>query len=68
MENKKTLVIKGTPIYPVAVGMSAFISEHDGVRRTSTVLKVQEISPAEIQFETRNTNYHLQLVESGVMV
>ncbi|MBQ9839847.1 MAG: hypothetical protein IJO56_10225 [Oscillospiraceae bacterium] len=65
MESKKSLEIKGTPLYPVAVGMSAFISEHDGVRRTSTVLKVKEISPAEIQFETRNTNYRLHLVQSG---
>ena len=67
MENKKTLEIKGSPIYPVAVGMSAFISEDGGVRRTSTVLKVKKVSPAEIRFETRNTNYCLHLVPSEVM-
>lgn len=65
MGNKKTVEIKGTPIYLVAVGMSAFISEHDGVRRTSTVLKVKEISSAEIRFETHNTNYRLHLIRAS---
>ena len=57
MENKKTLEIKGTPLYPVTVGMPAIVSEQEGVRRTSKVLSVKEISQTEIFFETLNTNY-----------
>lgn len=67
MENKKTLELNGTLLYPVTVGMAAFISEEDGMRRTSTVLQVQKRSQSEIQFETRNTFYHLHLTQSGVM-
>ena len=62
MENKKTLEIKGTPLYPVTVGMPAIVSEQEGVRRTSKVLSVKEISQTEIFFETLNTNYLLHLV------
>ena len=47
MENKKTLEIKGTPLYPVTVGMPAIVSEQEGVRRTSKVLSVKEISQTE---------------------
>lgn len=68
MENKKTMEISGTLLYPVTVGMAAFISEEGGTRRTSTVLKVQKLSQTEIQFETRNTFYHLHLAQSEVMM
>ena len=61
MENKKMLEINGTPLYPVTVGMPAVISEKKGVRRTSKVLSVKEISQTEIFFETLNTNYLLHL-------
>lgn len=67
MDNKKTMEISGTLLYPVTVGMAAFISEESGMRRTSTVLNVQKLSQAEIQFETRNTFYHLHLTQNGVM-
>lgn len=68
MENKKTLKIKGTPMYPVTVGMPAIISEQEGVRRTSKVLRVEEISQAEIFFETLNTNYLLHLAAKEAAV
>lgn len=68
MENKKTLKIKGTPMYPVTVGMPAIISEQEGVRRTSRVLRVKEISQAEIFFETLNTNYLLHLAAKEAAV
>lgn len=68
MENKKMLEIKGTPFYPVTVGMPAIISEEDGVRRTSRVLSVKEISQTEISFETLNTNYLLHLAAKEVAV
>lgn len=68
MENKKMLEIKGTPLYPVTVGMPAVISEQEGVRRTSKVLSVKEISQTEIFFETLNTNYLLHLAAKEAAV
>ena len=63
---KKNLEITGRLICPLSVGAAAFISEHDGMRRTSTVLSMQEVSPREICFETLNTNYRLHLTEKAV--
>lgn len=68
MENKKTLEIKSTPLYPVTVGMPAIVSEQEGVRRTSKVLSVKEISQTEIFFETLNTNYLLHLAAKEAAV
>lgn len=65
---KKNIEIIGQLLYPIVVGSSAFIHEADGVRRTSTVLSLDRISQTEIQFETRNTNYHLHLVSQEVAV
>lgn len=55
MENKKTLEIKGTPLYPVTVGMPAIVSEQEGVRRTSKVLSVKEISQMVATHKTAST-------------
>lgn len=50
----------------MAVGDSAYIFGTDGVRRTSRVLRMEEISPEEIRFETLNTNYRLHLTGQEV--
>lgn len=38
---KKKLEITGWPVYPIAVGETALISEDTGMRRTSTVLRMK---------------------------
>lgn len=58
---KKELEITGRLLCPMAVGDSAYIFGTDGIRRTSRVLDMEEISPEEIRFETLNTNYRLHL-------
>lgn len=63
---KKNVEITGSPLFPVAVGLNAFIAEKDGMRRTSTVLYMERISAEEIQFETVNTNYRLHLTNREV--
>ena len=63
---KKNLEISGKLLRPLAVGDAAFISETDGMRRTSRVLSMENISPNEICFETLNTNYRLHLTGQEV--
>lgn len=63
---KKELEITGRLLCPMAVGDSAYIFGTDGVRRTSRVLRMEEISPEEIRFETLNTNYRLHLTGQEV--
>lgn len=63
---KKHLEITGSLIFPIEVGMAAFIQEGAMIRRTSRVLSVDKLSPSEIQFETRNTNYLLHLLPNHV--
>ena len=65
---KKSLEINGQLLLPIEIGASAFINEQDGMRKTSTVLRMEQISPGEICFETRNTLYRLHLVKQEAMV
>lgn len=65
---KKVLEITGRLLCPLAVGSAAFISESGGMRRTSTVLWMEQVSQDEVHFETRNTNYRLHLIPQEVMV
>lgn len=58
---KKKLEITGWPVYPIAIGETALISEDTGLRRTSTVLRMKKKSQTEVQFETLNTSYRLHL-------
>ncbi|WP_314724593.1 hypothetical protein [Enterocloster bolteae] len=58
---KKMLEINGSLIYPITVGESAFIREAEGIRRTSVVLSLEEMSQSDIRFETRNTKYLLHM-------
>lgn len=66
--NKKTMEITGCLLCPIVIGEPAFIRETDGMRRTSTVLRLEELSQTEVRFETRNTNYLLHLEAKGVAV
>lgn len=65
---KKVVEITGNLIYPITVGESAFIREAGGMRRTSTVLSMENFSQYDIRFETQNTNYLLHLVQQEVAV
>lgn len=65
---KKNIEITGRLLFPMTVGLNAFISEEKGMRRTSTVLRMERVSAEEIQFETVNTNYRLHLAGREVTV
>ena len=58
---KKVIDIIGKPLFPIKVGENAVINENGSHRRTSTVMKVENISKREIHFETRNSIYHLHI-------
>lgn len=59
---KRYMEITGMILYPIIIGMPVYIFEEREIRRTSTVLKVQERTPGGIRFETLNTHYVLHLV------
>lgn len=65
---KKNIEITGSLLFPMTVGLNAFIAEAEGMRRTSTVLRMERVSAEEIQFETVNTNYRLHLATREVTV
>lgn len=54
---KKNIEVTGRLIYPLTLGMPAYIKETDGVRRTSRVVSVKTVTPGMARFETLNTNY-----------
>ena len=58
---KKELRITGTPGGQITPGSRALIIEDRFARLTSTVLAVEESSPFELRFETRNTLYTLSI-------
>lgn len=58
---KKELRITGTPVGRLTPGARALIIEDSFARLTSTVLAVEENSPFELRFETRNTLYTLSI-------
>ena len=59
---KKTAEITGRLIYPLSVGMPAYVAVTDGVLKTSTVLEIEEESPTVVYFETKNTLYTLHII------
>ena len=61
MKTKKNLEIIGQPVYPITIGQYAWIRERDGVRRTSPVVCLEQVTQSEVRFETMNTLYHLQI-------
>lgn len=62
VNTKKAAVITGRLIYPLNVGMPAYVAVSDGVLKTSTVLEIEEESPTTVYFETRNTLYTLHII------
>ena len=54
---KKKVEVTGRLIYPLVVGMPAYIKEEDGILKTSRVVQVDEVTTAQASFETLNTNY-----------
>ena len=58
---KISRIISGSPVRPIAVGEPALIHEGNGLRRTTPVLNLRRVSPSEIRFETRNTQYVLKI-------
>ncbi len=58
---KISRIISGSPVRPITVGEPALIHEGSGLRRTTPVLNVRRVSPGEIRFETRNTQYVLKI-------
>lgn len=58
-------IISGSLLRPVAVGESALICKDSGLMRTTPVVAVEQISPREVCFLTRNTRYILKLVPMG---
>lgn len=58
---KKELRITGTPVGRLTPGARALIIEDSFARLTSTVLALEESSPFELRFETRNTLYTLSI-------
>ncbi|ANU53037.1 hypothetical protein A4V00_02800 [Hungateiclostridiaceae bacterium KB18] len=58
---KISRIISGSPVRPIAVGEPALIHEGNGLRRTTPVLNVRRVSPGEVRFETKNTQYVLKI-------
>ncbi|QQR29455.1 hypothetical protein I5Q82_15640 [Acutalibacter muris] len=58
---KISRIISGSPMRPITVGEPALIHEGNGLRRTTPVLNLRRVSPSEIRFETRNTQYVLKI-------
>lgn len=59
---KKEVVITGMPLEPLRRGYPAVIREAKGYRHTTPALRVDQLSPTEVTFETQNTIYHLRVV------
>lgn len=57
---KTEIHLTGKLLYPVHVGLPAYIQESDGYRRTSTVCAVLSDTPQVIVIETRNSVYSIQ--------
>lgn len=58
---KISRIISGSPVRPITVGEPALIHEGGGLRKTTPILNVRRVSPSEIRFETRNTQYVLKI-------
>ena len=59
MNGKKITIVFGTLAEPLSVGKSAMIRQNGQTIRTSTVVAISLVSPQQVSFETRNTNYVL---------
>lgn len=63
--NKKFAEITGRLIYPLTLGMPAYIRETDGVRKTTPIVSVKSMTDSMARFETRNTDY-LMYFDGGI--
>lgn len=61
MTDKKETTLKGTLIYPLALGCCALIFHRGGFIRTSRVVAIHSETAEEVCFETLNTRYTLVL-------
>ncbi len=59
---KPEIRLTGKLLYPVHIGLPAYIQELDGYRRTSTVCAVLSDTPQVTVIETRNSVYSIQKV------
>ena len=59
MNGKKTAIMQGILMSPLAVGRRALVFTQGHPMLTSTVVAVHDISEEQIHFETLNTDYTL---------
>ena len=59
MNDKKETILKGTLIYPLALGCCALIFHRGRFMRTSRVVAIDCQTVEELHFETLNTRYTL---------
>ena len=59
MNDKKETILKGTLIYPLALGRCALIFHRGCFTRTSRVVAIDCQTAEELRFETLNTRYTL---------
>lgn len=62
---KISKIVSGRLLRPVTIGESALICKEVGLMRTTPVVAVEQISPEEVRFMTRNTRYILKVVPMG---
>ena len=60
--NKRRIIIEGRPVAAVTVGCPAYIQQSNGILRTSPIVGIGSLSPYELQFETQNTRYTLNIL------
>ncbi len=60
MNEKKTTILRGTLLQPLAVGGCALIHSQGQYIRTSRIVAIQSMAADEVCFETMNTNYRLK--------
>ena len=60
--NKRRVIIEGRPVAAVTVGYPAYIQQSNGILRTSPIVGIGSLSPFELQFETKNTRYTLNIL------
>lgn len=60
--NKRRVIIEGRPVAAVTVGYPAYIQQSNGILRTSPIVGIGSLSTFELQFETQNTRYTLNIL------
>lgn len=61
MYEKRSTTLNGTLLSQLRVGACALILHGGRVTRTSRVVAICDVGPAEVTFETMNTHYRLLL-------